>query len=126
MDGWNFGLSNPKTRNSFRNIGIGDPIGFIWLFHIDDIAARGELGYWICPEEQGQGYATESKKLALKYAFDERGLQKVVARAFEGNAAPRRVLDKLGFKEEGYLRDHYFVNGEYIDTYLFGLLADDR
>ena len=104
----------------------GDPIGFMWLFEIDDIASRGELGYWICLEEQGQGYATESAKLGLKYAFDERGLHKVMARVFDGNTPSRRVFEKLGFDEEGHLYDHYYVNGEYIDTYLFGLLADNR
>ena len=104
----------------------GEPLGFVWLFRIDDIAGRGEIGYWIRPEEQGRGYATEAAELGLGYAFDERGLHKVVARVFEGNTPSRRVLEKLGFEEEGRLRDHYYVDGEYVDAHLFGLLADER
>lgn len=104
----------------------GDPIGFLWLFRIDDIARRGEIGYWIRPEDQGQGYATEAAKLGLRYAFDERGLHKVMARVFEGNAPSRRVLEKVGFEKGAHLRDHYYVDGEYVDTSLFGLLTDDR
>lgn len=104
----------------------GDPVGFLWWFRIDDIASRGEIGYWIRPEDQGKGYATEAAKLGLRYAFDERGLHKVMARVFEGNTPSRRVLEKLGFEEEARLRDHYYIDGEYVDTYLFRLLADDR
>lgn len=104
----------------------GSPVGFLWLFHIDDVAGRGEVGYWIVPEEQGKGYATEAAELGLRYLFDERGLHKVVARVLEGNTPSRRVLEKLGFEEEAHLRDHYHVDGEYVDAYLFGLLADER
>ena len=104
----------------------GNPVGFVWMFGIDDVTSRGEIGYWVCPEDQGQGYATEAAKLGLRYAFNERGLHKVMARVLEGNTASRQVLEKLGFEEEGHLQEHYFVNGEYIDTYIFGLLNDNR
>lgn len=104
----------------------GDPVGFLWLFAIDDTAGRCEIGYWIRPDEHGQGYATEAAELGLRYAFDERRLHKVMARVFEGNTPSRRVLEKLSFEREGHLRDHYYIDGEYVDTLLFGLLADDR
>lgn len=104
----------------------GEPVGFLWLFGIDDGAGRAELGYWVVPDEQGNGYATEAAELGLRYAFDERRLHKVAARVLEGNAPSRRVLEKLGFREEGHLREHYFVDGEYVDATLFGVLADDR
>lgn len=104
----------------------GEPVGFVWVFRIDDVAGRGEIGYWIRPEERGRGYGTEAASLGLRYGFDERGLHKVMARVFEGNEPSRRVLEGLGFEEEGNLRDHYYVNGAYVDAALFGLLADDR
>lgn len=104
----------------------GDPVGFLWLFRIDDVAGRGELGYWVCADERGKGYATEAAELGVRYAFDERGLQKVIARVFEGNDASMCVLEKAGFQREGCLRDHYFVDGEHVNTYLYGLLAADR
>ncbi len=103
----------------------GDPVGFVWLFGIDDAMGRAELGYWIAPDEQGQGYATETADLAVTHAFDGRRLHRVLARVFEWNDASRRVLEKLGFRREGTLRDHYFVDGEYVDAYLYGLLAGE-
>lgn len=104
----------------------GDPVGFLWLFRIDDVAGRAELGYWIAPDEQGRGYASEAAELGVGYAFDDRGLHKVAARVFEWNEASRRVLEKLGFREEGYLRDHYYVDGERVDARLYALFDDER
>jgi RimJ/RimL family protein N-acetyltransferase len=104
----------------------GDPVGFLWLFRIDDVAGRGEMGYWITPDERGRGYATEAAQLGIKYAFDERGLQKLMARVFEGNNPSMHILEKAGFQREGCLRDHYYVDGEHIDTHLYGLLASER
>lgn len=119
-------LDADSTAVHFLPCRDGDPVGFVWLFRIDDVAGRGEIGYWIRPEEQGNGYATEAAELGLRYAFDERGLHKVMARVFEGNTPSRRVLEKLGFEEEGHLSEHYYVDGQYVDAYLFGLLNGGR
>ena len=104
----------------------GDPIGFLWLFGIDDVASRAELGYWVVPDEQERGYATEIAELAVECAFDERGLHKVLARVIEWNDASARVLEKVGFRQEGHLRDHYYVDGERVDADLYALLATER
>lgn len=103
----------------------GSPIGLVRLLRIDEISGRATIAYWIIPDEQGQGYATEATELGVQYAFNERGLHKVVARVFEGNTASVRVLEKVGFQQEGSLRDHYFVDGEYTDAHLYGLLTCD-
>ncbi len=103
----------------------GDPVGLAWLFRINDVNANGELGYWIAPGEAGQGYATDAARLCLRYAFDERNLRKVIARVFEDNAASMRVLEKLGFREEGRLRDHYYVDGQRVDAVVYGLLESE-
>jgi RimJ/RimL family protein N-acetyltransferase len=97
----------------------GDPVGFLWLFRVDDVAERAELGYWIRPGEQDQGYATDAVDLGLRYAFRERGLRKVLARVFTTNPASERVLEKAGFEREGTLADHYYVDGEHVDARLY-------
>jgi len=101
------------------------PVGFVFLFDIDPHRDHAELGCWIAPEEQGNGYATDAAALCLDHAFDDRGLHKVLARVFEHNDASMRVLEKLGFQQEGRLREHDYIRGAYRDTYLFGLLADE-
>jgi len=49
------------------------------------------------------------------------GTRKVIARAFGENDASHRVLEKLGFQQEGRLRDQHYINGERKDMCLFGL-----
>lgn len=103
----------------------GEPVGVVWLFRIRDVSDRAELGYWIAPAHQRQGYATEAAELAVEYAFRERGCNRVQARVYEGNEGSRRVLESLGFQREGRLREHVFADGEYRDVTLFGLLASE-
>ena len=99
----------------------GESVGFVWLFEISDVHDRAELGYWIAPDEAGRGYATEAARCCLRYAFADRNLRRVTARVFEGNDASMRVLEKLGFREEGRLREQYYVDGEYVDCVRYGV-----
>lgn len=118
-------LLDPTEQSvAFLPCADGTPVGFVWLFRIDDIHRRASIGYWICPDKQENGYATEAVELGLQYGFNERGLNKVVARVFEANVPSRRVLEKLGFEQEGQLSQHYFVGGGFKNTILFGILAD--
>lgn len=96
---------------------------------IKDIDLRGrkaELSYWIAPDEQGKGYATEAAALCLTHAFDELGLHKVWARTVGDNEASKRVLEKLGFQQEGVLHEHWYGFGRYVDECRFGLLRSER
>ncbi|MDY6819317.1 MAG: GNAT family protein [Halobacteriales archaeon] len=119
-------ITDTDTAVHFIPTHDGEPVGFLWLFDIDEVADRGELGYWIAPDAQGNGYGTETVALAIEYAFNDRGLHKLMARVFAWNDPSRRILEHHGFHQEGLLRDHYFVDGAYVDTYLFGLLADEQ
>lgn len=104
----------------------GEPVGYVMLFDVDEQASHGELGYWIVADERGKGYATEAAELCLDHGFNDRGLHKVFARVFETNDASIRVLERLDFQREGRLREHYYVNGEHRDMYLYGLLRSER
>ena len=86
----------------------------IWMIekmdgtHIGDLCFKGigegynpEIGYGILNEFQGQGYATEAVKLALKWAFDHPEVVAVEAESDPDNAASQRVLKKCGFLATG-------------------------
>lgn len=103
----------------------GDPVGYVWLWGIDEATGRGELGYWIVPDAQGRGYAPEAVSLITEYAFSERRLHKVEARVWETNEASQRVLEKLGFEREGTLRDRNYVDGEHLDAHFYGVLEGE-
>lgn len=103
----------------------GEAVGHVMIYHVDTEASNAELAYVIDPEKAGNGYATEAADLCLRHAFDALGLQKVYARVQEHNEPSMRVLEKLGFQEEGVFRDHYFSFGEYVDEHRFGLLQSE-
>jgi RimJ/RimL family protein N-acetyltransferase len=102
------------------------PVGSAFLIDVDLESSNAELGYWITPDEQGNGYATEAAHLCLTHAFDELGLHKVWARTAEDNEASKRIIEKLGFEQEGILREHWRGFGRYVDEYRYGLLESDR
>lgn len=102
------------------------PIGSVSIKNIDLEGRKAELGYWITPDQQGKGYATEAADLGLTHAFDELGLHKVWARTVGDNEASNRVLEKLSFRQEGVLREHWYGLDRYVDEYRFGLLRSER
>ncbi|MEF8853649.1 MAG: GNAT family protein [Haloarculaceae archaeon] len=100
-------------------------VGTIGLHDITPTNGNGEIGYFFAPEAWGNGYATDATRTVTQYAFEERRLHKVYARAFAFNDASQRVLEKVGFEQEGRHRDRVFVDGEYVDVYRYGVLADE-
>ena len=101
------------------------PVGFVFLFNIESQRDHAEIGLWIAPDEHGKGYGTEAIQLGLEYAFADHGLHKVLARVFEHNEASQRILKKLEFEQEGRLREHDYIRGDFRDTLLFGILASE-
>ena len=101
-----------------------EPVGLALLIRErpNDVELRqGELAFWTARDARGQGYATAGSGLLLGHAFDRLGLHKVRARRFAGNDPSKRVLEELGFGEEGVLRDEAFVEGEWVDQVYYGL-----
>lgn len=99
------------------------PVGQVSLFHEDRTAGVANIAYWVVPDHQGNGYASEAVDLLCGHAFGDRRLNKLRAEVLETNDPSRRVLEGAGFQQEGLLREAKFVGGEQVDVYRFGLLA---
>ena len=78
----------------------GDFIGGTGLHRFDWEHRIIEIGYWVRSSATGKGYATESTKALIKYAFGALDAKKVIIVHSEGNEASRRVIQKAGFKFE--------------------------
>lgn len=80
---------------------------------------RGELGYWIGVDYWNQGYATEAARAVLAYGFGQLGLNRIHAYHFTRNPASGRVMEKIGMRYEGRLRQHVrrFDAFEDLDSY---------
>jgi ribosomal-protein-alanine N-acetyltransferase len=80
-------------------------IGAIGL-HVTKEAHRGEVGYWIGKDFWGQGYASEAAGEMIRFGFEELALNKIDDSELTRNPASMRVLEKVGMKKEGILRQH--------------------
>jgi RimJ/RimL family protein N-acetyltransferase len=86
---------------TLRDRATGGFVGRCGIRHVDiDGADEVELGYALLPEYWGKGLATEASRGALSIAFDEVGLEEVVAFTMPTNVRSRRVMEKLGFRYE--------------------------
>lgn len=81
--------------------------------------AIGEKQYW------GQGYGGEALDLMLSIAFDGLNLHKVWLTCAAYNERGLRAYRRIGFREEGRLRDDRFVDGSYHDTVIMGILEHE-
>lgn len=88
---------------------------------------RAEIGYELAPEWWGQGVIPEAARAALGFGFTRLGLHSVEAQIHPDNMGSRRVLEKLGFVQEGYFRENYYdvAIQAFTDTAVFSLLQSD-
>jgi RimJ/RimL family protein N-acetyltransferase len=80
------------------------------------------LGYCLHQDVWGIGYGTEAARAQMGFAFEQLGLHRVWAGTDPDNAASARILEKLGMKREGHLRENVQVRSEWHDTIVFAIL----
>jgi RimJ/RimL family protein N-acetyltransferase len=99
----------------------GQIVGWVCIFDVLDRV--GQIAFFIAAGRQRLGFGGESVGAMANYAFNCWGLHRLWAQTPASNIAACRLLERLGFQQEGRLRQHYFENEEYYDCYLYGLLA---
>jgi ribosomal-protein-alanine N-acetyltransferase len=85
---------------------------------------RTELGYALAQAHWGHGYMTEMLCELLQFAL-EMQLHRLTADTDPNNQPSLRLLERLGFRREGYFREHHFVQGEPQDSIMYGLLRSE-
>ena len=100
-------------------------IGTVSLFGFQEQNKRAEIGYALARAAQGMGLMHEALRATVSYAFGTLNLHRLEADIDPRNAASARSLLRLGFKQEGLLRERWIVNGEVSDSALFGLLKSE-
>jgi len=100
------------------NIIIGT-CGYHYWNKKDNIA---EIGYDLGKNYWGQGYMTEAMKVVLDNGFQNMGLNRVQAFVYIENGKSCNLLKKLGFRNEGTVREKHLYRGKYYDHFCFSLL----
>jgi ribosomal-protein-alanine N-acetyltransferase len=109
-----------EDKQSHRVIGTCGYLGYEEEHH------RAEIGYDLLSSCWGKGVMTEVARAVLEFGFNQLQLNKIEAKVDPGNEASIRLLYKLGFQQEGLLRQHEFEKGRYVDLAVFSKLQSDN
>ena len=100
-------------------------IGECVLFSFHAQSRRAEIGYTLGREYWSQGYRGEALVALIEIAFGPLDLIRLEADIDPRNGPSARILERLGFVKEGFVRERWIVAGEVSDTALYGLLRKD-
>lgn len=99
-------------------------IGNLGFHRIDRAHRKAEIGIVIGePALWSKGYGTEAMDVALRYAFDVLGLNKVSLDVLEYNTRAIRMYERLGFQPEGVHREDAYKEGRFVNVLRMSLLA---
>jgi [ribosomal protein S5]-alanine N-acetyltransferase len=101
-------------------------IGTLGLLRFNFEHRHAEIGYEIARRWWGRGLTPEAAAAVIRYGFSVLGLHRIEAGVLPGNDASVRVLQKLGFLEEGIRRDYLHFNGLFHSFRWFSLLETDE
>jgi len=110
---------------AIEDVDTGKIAGAVGSHHADPRAGWFEYGVTIGAEHRRKGYAAEAAVMLLRFMFAERRYHKCGARIFAHNETSLTLQRRLGFIEEGRLRDHVFFAGQHHDLVMMGILADE-
>ncbi len=88
-------------------------------------AREADIGYELAPDQWGHGYATEAARVIVEFGFTELRVHRIWSWCIADNAASAHVLEKLGLKLEGRLREKEYFKGCWWDTLMYGILKDE-
>lgn len=128
MEKWLGAVVGDMSRRDFSvfTISDGSYIGFGGFLNIDISARKAELyatigdhDYW------GGGYGFDLYSVLMCFGFQELGLNRIYGYQLTFNKAAKRVVEKLGWRKEGLLRQDLFAHGELRDRTVVAILKDD-
>ena len=100
-------------------------VGAIGVVHYDWHNGKLEIGYWIPSEQQGKGTITRAVSAIIDDAFDNLGLNRVEIHCAAGNIRSRAIPERLGFKQDGIMREAGLISGEFVDKVIYSMLASE-
>jgi ribosomal-protein-serine acetyltransferase len=83
------------------------------------------IGYWVGASFQGKGLATRACRALIDHAFNEFGLNRVEIRCATGNKKSRAIPERIGFTQEGTIRQAEWLYDHFVDHVVYGMLASE-
>lgn len=103
----------------------GNIVGVAGFNNINWSNKTAQIGYWLGEEYQGYGIMTRVAEALTEYAFKELALNKVEIRVAVGNKKSRSIPERLGFIDEGCIRQAEWLYDHYVDHVVYGILSEE-
>jgi RimJ/RimL family protein N-acetyltransferase len=100
-------------------------IGDVVLTITDAEHRQAEVGFCFHPAYQGRGFATRAVRAVVGYAFSQIDVHRVFATTDVRNQRSWRLLERVGMRREGHLRECSYIKGEWVDDYVYAVLAEE-
>ena len=123
-------LERERTMGAFTGLiwHAGRLSGVAGFNSVDRMNRSGQIGYWLCRDAQGSGIMTACCRTLINYAFDVThglGLHRVTIGVAPENHKSRAIPERLGFREEGRIRDAEWLYDHFVDHVLYGMLRSE-
>ncbi|WP_101846082.1 GNAT family N-acetyltransferase [Halobacillus sp. Marseille-P3879] len=119
-------------RNYAENRGIpacilfrGNIAGIIGTQDTDWTNRSTSIGYWLCEDYIGKGIMTRAVKALTNYLIQELKINRVEIRAAEKNVSSRSIPERLGYTQEGKIRQAEWLYDHYVDHIVYSMLAHE-
>jgi ribosomal-protein-serine acetyltransferase len=100
-------------------------VGVIGYVSVDWANRSTRVGYWLDEGQQGRGTMTAGARLLVDHALTVWGLNRVEIIVAVGNRRSAAIPERLGFRQEGTLRQFQLIDGRYLDCVSYSMLATD-
>ncbi len=119
-----------RERSGFTfflvDLASDEPLGGATIGQIRrGVAQSCTLGYWMGERHAGRGLMREAVGLLQGFVFEVENLHRIEAACLPTNARSIALLERTGFRREGYLRKYLRIAGEWEDHHLYSLVAED-
>jgi UDP-4-amino-4,6-dideoxy-N-acetyl-beta-L-altrosamine N-acetyltransferase len=125
---WYENIKYDQSWHHFVSKPLDNPskvIGVAFLNHIHPVYRTGEFGITLGdPDYRGRGYGKDMLLTLIQYGFDELNLNRIWCEVYSNNDSIN-LYRKIGFKDEGCLRQHVYKNGEYLDSHILGMIRSE-
>lgn len=116
-------LNRPGQNRFAVETLTGRLIGMCVAKEFDEKSRHCMVGWLIGEKDaRGKGYGSDMIRALLRYAFEERGMERVALDTIGYNAGAIRLYERMGFAREGVLREHAYAKGRYWDVHFFSML----
>jgi ribosomal-protein-serine acetyltransferase len=122
-----------RMRQRFAEFGEFDVVlwhenrvaGSLGLIRTDPLNRHTEVGYWLAADMQGKGFITRAVRVLVNYAFNDWKMHRVEIHCAPGNKRSRAVAERLGFRNEGTLREAQKFRDAWLDHVVYAMLANE-